>query len=64
MPMPADDGHANSDGVMPTNDYLGCPRQTLKTSDCLLRDVNNNTINLHGANLSFSIIFGIQHTVV
>ena len=47
---------------MQQNDYLDCSRQTLKTIDFLLRDVNNNTINLHGDKLSLSIVFDIQNT--
>lgn len=64
IPVSADFGYVIFDELMPTNDYLDCSRQTLKTIEFLLRDVNNNTINLHGANLSFSIIFDIQNTDV
>ena len=62
--MTADFGHVIFDELMPTNDYLDCSRQTLKTIEFVLRDVNNNIINLHGANLSFSIVFDIQNTDV
>ena len=60
--MSADFGYVIFDELMQQNDYLDCSRQTLKTIDLLLRDVNNNTINLHGANLSFSIVFDVQNT--
>ena len=49
--MSADFGYAIFDELMPTSGYLDCARQSLKTIEFLLRDVNNNTINLHGANL-------------
>lgn len=62
--MTADFGYVIFDELMPTNDYLDCSRQTLKTIEFVLRDVNNNIINLHGANLSFSIVFDIQNTDV
>ena len=64
VPVSADFGYVIFDELMPTNDYLDCSRQSLKTIEFLLRDVNNNTINLHGANLSFSIVFDIQNTDV
>ena len=57
----ADFGYVIFDELMPTNDYLDCSRQSLKTIEFLFRDVINNTINLHGANLSFSIVFDIQN---
>lgn len=62
--MTADFGYCLFDELMPTNDYLDCSRQTLKTIEFVLRDVNNNIVNLHGANLSFSIVFDIQNTDV
>ena len=61
VPVSADFGYVIFDELMPTNDYLDCSRQSLKTIEFLFRDVNNNTINLHGANLSFSIVFDIQN---
>ena len=38
------------------NDFLDCSRQTWKTLEFHLLDVNSNYINLHGSNVSFSLI--------
>ena len=41
--------------VTSSSDYL--ERQTLKTISFELEDAHGKIINLHGANLSFSIVF-------
>ena len=38
------------------SDYLDCSKQTWKTLEFHLLDVNSNYINLHGSNVSFSIV--------
>ena len=39
------------------NDYLNCSRQTLRTIEFHLKDSRGRYINLHGMNVSFSIVF-------
>ena len=43
--------------VTSSSDYLDCSRQTLKTISFELKDAHGRIINLHGVNLSFSIVF-------
>ena len=38
------------------SDFLDCSKQTWKTLEFHLLDVNSNYINLHGSNVSFSIV--------
>ena len=38
-------------------DHVDASRQNLKSLSFRLRDVYGNTINLHGQNLSFTLIF-------
>ena len=38
------------------SDYLDCSKQTWKSLEFHLLDVNSNYINLHGSNVSFSIV--------
>ena len=38
------------------SDYLDCSKQTWKTLEFHLLDVNSNYINLHGSNVSFSLV--------
>ena len=45
------------DQVMSGNDFLDCSRQTIKTIEFNLKDVNGNLVPFHGSNVSFSIIF-------
>ncbi len=45
------------DQVITNMDYLDCSRQSLKTIEFQLKDVNGNFVPLHGANVSFSIVF-------
>jgi len=41
-------------------DYINVSKQTLKTINFKIQTVDGKTINLHGANVSFSIIFDIK----
>jgi len=53
----ANSGDYIFDQVMVGNDFGDCSKQTLRTISFELKDVHGNYINLHGVNLSFSIIF-------
>jgi len=50
------------DQLMTTNDFLSCEKQTLRTIEFSLTDVNGNEIPLHGSHVSFSIIFDQMNT--
>jgi hypothetical protein len=41
------------------DDYLDCSKHSLRVLDFQICDVNGNIINLHGAHISFSILFKI-----
>ena len=41
-------------------DYINVSKQTLKTINFKIQTVDGKTINLHGANVSFSVIFDIK----
>jgi len=47
------------DNMMSTNDFLDCSKQTLKNIEFTLSDVHGERINLHGQEVSFSIIFDL-----
>ena len=57
VPVSADYNQMIFDQVITNMDYLDCSRQSLKTIEFHLKDVNGNFIPLHGANVSFSIVF-------
>ena len=42
------------------HDYLECSKASLKTIEFNLRDSRGRYVPLHGANISFSIIFSVQ----
>ena len=49
-----------SNNITSANDFLDCSRATWKTLEFHLVDVNSNYINLHGADVSFSLILDRQ----
>ena len=53
----ANSGDYIFDQVMTGNDFGDCSKQTLRTISFELKDSQGNYINLHGINLSFSLIF-------
>jgi len=57
VPVSADKGDMIFDQVMTGNDFGDCSKQTLRTISFELKDSRGNYVNLHGSNLSFSIIF-------
>ena len=62
IPVSAPPNHMIFDQVMATNDYLDCSRQTLRTLEFQLRDVNGNLVPMHGSHWSFSLVFDIVDT--
>ena len=50
------------DNLMATNDFLDCSKQTLKTLEFHIKDVDGNFINFHNHHLNFSIIFDLMNT--
>ena len=57
VPVTANPNEMIFSTVTSSSDYLDCSRQTLKTISFELKDAHGTIINLHGANLSFSIVF-------
>ena len=57
VPVTANFNEMIFDSTLVGNDYLDCSRQTLRTLEFRLTDVNGNEIPLHGSNWSMSLIF-------
>ena len=57
IPVTSSYGYLIVDQSTSTHDYLDCSDQTLSTLEFNIRDVEGNIINLHGYNVSFSIVF-------
>ena len=57
VPVTSDYGYLIVDSFTSTHDFLDCSRLTLGTIEFNLRDVRGNLIPLHGAHVSFSIVF-------
>lgn len=57
IPVNANYGYMIYDQGITTNDFLDCSNLTLKTLEFHLRDGKGNYINLHGAHVTFSIVF-------
>ena len=57
IPVNAPYGYVIIDQNSSPNDYLNCSRQTLRTIEFHLKDSRGRYINLHGMNISFSIVF-------
>ena len=60
IPVTSQNGDMIFNNILSANDFLECSRATWKTLEFHLVDVNSNYINLHGANVSFSLIFDKQ----
>lgn len=57
IPVNAGFGYMVFDAVVGPHDYLECSRQTLRTLEFNIRDVRGHHIPLHGAHVSFSVVF-------
>ncbi len=59
IPVIANPGELIFDKITSSNEYLDCSRQTLRTLTFQLKDSFGNVIDLHKANISFSLVFDI-----
>ena len=57
VPVTSDYGYLIVDSFTSSHDFLNCSNQTLSTIEFNLEDVKGNFIPLHGANVSFSVVF-------
>ena len=57
VPVTSNSGDYIFDQVLTGNDFGDCSKQTIRSINFELKDVHGNNINLHGNNLSFSVIF-------
>jgi len=60
IPVIANPGELIFDKVTSSSDYIDVSRQSLRTLKFQLKDSLGNVINLHGANMSFSLVFEIM----
>ena len=60
IPVSSNTGEMIFNNITSANDFLECSRATWKTLEFHLVDVNSKYINLHGANVSFSLILDKQ----
>jgi hypothetical protein len=60
IPVSSNQGEMIFNNITSANDFLDCSRATWKTLEFHLVDVNSNYINLHGADVSFSLILDKQ----
>jgi len=61
IPITSNHGDMIFNNVTASNDFLDCSNQTWRTLEFHLLDVNSNYINLHGSNISFSLIMDKQN---
>jgi len=57
VPVTVPYGYMIIDQNSSNNDFLNCSRQTLRTIEIHLKDSRGRYVNLHGMNVSFSIVF-------
>jgi len=61
IPVTSGYGDMIFNNVTASNDFLDCSNQTWRTLEFHLLDVNSNYLNLHGSNISFSLIMDKQN---
>jgi hypothetical protein len=59
IPVIANPGELIYDKITSSSDYIDVSRQTLRLLNFQLKDSLGHIINLHGANVSFSLVFDI-----
>ena len=59
VPVTANYNSMIFDGMSSSNDFLDCSKQTLRNLEFTIDNVHGQSINLHGQEVSFSIIFDI-----
>jgi len=57
VPITQPYGYMVVDQTGTNNDFLDCSRQTLRTMEFHLKDSRGRFVNMHGMNVSFSIVF-------
>ena len=57
IPVTSGYGYLIVDQYTSNHDFLDCSEQTLSTLEFNVKDVEGNILNLHGYNVSFSIVF-------
>lgn len=57
VPVTSSFGYLIADSVLSAHDYIDCGKLQLRTLSFKLTDVRGNTVPLHGAHCSFSIVF-------
>jgi hypothetical protein len=62
IPVSSNFGDMIFNNITSANDFLDCSKQTWKTLEFHLLDVNSKYINLHGSNVSFSLVLDKQLT--
>ena len=61
IPVSSNQGEMFFNNITSANDFLDCSKATWKTLEFHLVDVNSKYINLHGADVSFSLILDKQN---
>ena len=64
VPVSSNYGFSIIDSVVAPHDYLDVSRQLLKTIEFKLRSARGDIIPLHGANISFSLIFAVMNELI
>ena len=62
IPVNVPAGEMITSFITSSTDFIPCNNLTLKTIEIQLQDVNGNIIPLHGANMSFSILFDLMNS--
>ena len=57
VPVSSSFGYLNMDSVVALHDKIDVSRQLTKTMELSFRNVHGSVIDLHGAHVSFSMIF-------
>ena len=50
-------GQLITDNTLNTDDFTDCSRQNIRQLNFRVTDIKNNTLNLHGQHVSFSLVF-------
>ena len=59
VPVNANYNQMVFDSMTSSNDFLDCSKQTLRNIEFTIDDVHGQRLNLHGQEVSFSIIFDL-----
>ena len=62
IPVNAAPGEMITSFITSATDFIPCNNLTLKTIEIQLEDVKGNEVNLHGMNMSFSILFDVMNS--